>query len=84
MASSWKDAEEAEHRDFLYVEEINSSDGESKRLTGIPTSQTVEYLKRTIASELRSPQSWSQIMLVYVDRELSDRKCGVWLNMATL
>jgi len=78
MTSYEKEAEEAEYRDFLYVEEINSNDGESRRLTGISTSHTVQFLKRAIASELRSPQTWSQIMLVYVNQELSDRKHSLW------
>lgn len=73
--SDWKAADEAECRDFLYIEEINSNDGTSRRLTGIKTTQSVQDLKKAIATELNNPQGWNSVSVAFADKELSDREC---------
>ncbi|KAF8847812.1 hypothetical protein BDZ45DRAFT_681649 [Acephala macrosclerotiorum] len=70
--SDWKPAEEGEYRDFLYIEEVNSNDGTSRRLTGINTTQSVQDLKKAIAAELKNPEGWSSVSLAFADKELSD------------
>lgn len=74
--SGWEAAkeQEQEYRDFLYIEEVNSNDGFSRRLTGVKTSQRVEDLKKLIAVELQNPQGWSDVSVAFADRELSDRE----------
>jgi hypothetical protein len=72
--ADWKTAEEQEYRDFLYIEEVNSNDGSSRRLTGITTSQTVQDLKKLVAAELQNPQGWSSVLVAFADKELSDRE----------
>lgn len=72
--SDWKEAEAQECRDFLYVEEVNSNDGDGWRLSAIPTSKTVKDLKQSIAKELKNPQGWSSLSVAFGDTELSDRE----------
>ena len=72
--SDWKAAEEREYRDFLYIEEVNSNDGMSRRLTGIKTTQSVQDLKKAIAAELNNPEGWSSVSIAFADKELNDRK----------
>ena len=57
--------------DFLYVEELNANDGESKRLNGISISQTVEALKRKIAIELGNVNLWTGISVAFIGQELT-------------
>jgi hypothetical protein len=73
--ANWKEDEEESYRDFLYIEEIDSNEGRSRRLTGISTSQTVQHLKRTIASDLKNPQCWNSLQVAFAGQALSDRKC---------
>lgn len=72
--SDWKAAEDAESHDFLYMEEVNSNDGASSRLTGINPSATVQDLKKAIAVELKNPAAWSSVSVVFANQELSDCK----------
>ena len=72
--SDWKAAEEKESHNFLYIEEVNSNDGLSRRLTGITTSKSVHDLKKLIAIELNNPQGWSSVSVAFVDKELSERE----------
>jgi hypothetical protein len=72
--SDWKEAEAQECQDFLYMEEVNSNEGEGHRVTGIPMSKTVKDLKQSIAAELKNPQSWNSMAVAFGDKELSDRK----------
>ena len=72
--SDWKPTDEAEYRDFLYIEEVNSNDGTSRRLTGIKTTQSVQDLKKAIAAELKNPEGWSSVSIAFADKELSDRE----------
>ena len=76
----WKAAQEQEYRDFLYIEEVNSNDGISQRLTGIKTTQSVRDLKKAIATELKNPEGWSSISLAFADKELSDRESILDIN----
>ena len=70
--ADWKEAEAAECRDVLYVEEINANEGVNTRLTNIPTSATVEHLKRAIAVQLQQPQKWTGIRLAFGSKTLSN------------
>jgi hypothetical protein len=72
--SHWRVAEERDFQDFLYIEEVNSNDGVSRRLTGIKTTQSVQDLKKAIAAELNNPEEWSSISIAFADKGLDDRK----------
>jgi hypothetical protein len=72
--SDWKTTEDKEGRAFLYIEELNSNDGTSRRLTGIKTTQSVQDLKKAIAAELNNPEGWSTISVAFTDKELDNRK----------
>ncbi|KAH6716731.1 hypothetical protein BKA61DRAFT_732989, partial [Leptodontidium sp. MPI-SDFR-AT-0119] len=71
--TEWKPDEEGS-QNFLYIEEVNSNDGLSRRLNGVPTSQTVQKLKKSIAEQLSIPQVWNRISNAFADKELSDLK----------
>lgn len=75
--ADWKSAEERQFGDFLYVEEVNSNEGLSRRLTGINTSRSVQDLKKAIATELGNPEGWSNITVAFADKELGDRKLEI-------
>jgi len=70
--SDWKAAEDMESHDFLYMEEINSNDGTSSRLSGINPSATVQDLKKAIATELKNPAAWSSVSVVFANQELNN------------
>jgi hypothetical protein len=72
--SDWKTTKDEEGRDFLYIEELNSNDGTSRRLTGIRTTQSVQDLKKAIAAELSNPEGWSTISVAFTDKELDNRE----------
>jgi hypothetical protein len=78
--SDWKPENEGECQDFLYIEEINSNDGTSQRLTGINTSQSVKDLKKAIATELKNPEGWQSVSIAFADKELSDREFVLDVN----
>jgi hypothetical protein len=78
--SNWKAAEEQEYQDFLYIEEINSNDGMSRRLKGIKTTQNVQDLKKAIAAEFGNPGGWSSVSVAFANKELSDREPILSLN----
>jgi hypothetical protein len=71
--SHWRAAEERNFQDFLYIEEVNSNNGVSRRLTGIKTTQSVQDLK-AIAAELNNPEEWSSISIAFADQGLDNRK----------
>lgn len=62
--------------DSLYIEELNANDGASQRIADIKTTDTVEALKRCIASTLRSPLSWSSIEVAFAGQELNNCKAS--------
>ncbi|ORY11829.1 hypothetical protein BCR34DRAFT_564734 [Clohesyomyces aquaticus] len=66
-----KDLEVQQYRDFLYIEEATSDEGEGSRIN-FSTSQTVEELKRAIAAQLNIPQQWSYLELVMGTTELTE------------
>jgi hypothetical protein len=77
--TDWKQALDGEIQDFLYIEEINSNDGTSRRITGIKTTQSVQDLKQAIATELRNPEGWDSISVAFADKELSNREyISIW------
>ncbi|KAH7391543.1 hypothetical protein BKA64DRAFT_756715 [Cadophora sp. MPI-SDFR-AT-0126] len=69
--TDWKPDDDCA-RNFLYIEEVNSNEGLSRRLNGVPTSNTVQSLKELIAEQLANPQGWNNISLAFADKELSD------------
>lgn len=71
-----KEQEAQDALDFLYIEEANSNDGEGKRIK-FKTSQTVEELKRVIATEAGCQDDWRSIELIAGGRELHDRKDSI-------
>jgi hypothetical protein len=71
--SDWKAAEQESYRDSLYIEELNSNDGTSRRITGIKTTDTVETLKRRIATDLRNPQGWNSLAVAFAGQDLNSR-----------
>lgn len=77
--ADWKAAEDAEYRDFFYIEELSSNDGTTQRLTGISVTETVQHLKRAIAQHLGNPGSWSSITVIYTGQELTNRMSPVLL-----
>jgi hypothetical protein len=70
----WKAAKERDFQDFLYIEEVNSNNGVSRRLNGIKTTQSVQDLKKAIAAELGNPEGWSSVSIAFADKVLDDRK----------
>ncbi|KAG4441755.1 hypothetical protein IFR05_002746 [Cadophora sp. M221] len=68
--TDWKPNEEGAQK-FLYIEEVNSNDGLSQRLNGVPTTQTVQGLRKLIAEQLSDPQGWKDISIAFADTELS-------------
>jgi len=72
--SDWRNTEEKEGRDYLYIEELNANDGTSRRLAGIKTTQSVQDLKKAIAAELNNPGGWSTISVAFTDKELDNRE----------
>jgi hypothetical protein len=72
--SDWKTKEDQDGRNYLYIEELNSNDGTSRRLAGIKTTQSVKDLKKAIAAELNNPEGWSTISVAFTDKELDNRE----------
>jgi hypothetical protein len=72
--ANWKATEEQSYRDFLYIEEVNSNDTASHRISGIATSQSVEDLKKSIAASLGNPDGWSSISVAFAGQDLSEGK----------
>jgi hypothetical protein len=66
--------EEESYRNFLYIEEVNSNDTTSRRISGITTIQSVEDLKKSIASTLGHPDGWSSISVAFAGQDLSERE----------
>ena len=72
----WKDTD----FNFIFVEEINSDGGGvNKALQGLSVDDTVEALKRAIATELRTPQQWSSVTVFNAAQEMDKREllCGL-------
>jgi len=57
---------------FLYVEEVNSDNGDSTRLSNIPMTDTVEALKKRIATQLGNAGAWENLALFAADKTLTN------------
>jgi hypothetical protein len=59
------------------MEDVNSNDGDSRRITGLPMSSTVKELKQSIVQNLNNPQGWDSLGCAYGEAELSDRRSSI-------